>query len=155
MANVRFWQPRDLPELRWFAALNTWQILPADDRRIASIGAVATSAEENLLRVLDSPGGTAIVAEADGRLVGYILVAMQPDQRTRQWVGYLADIYIEPAFRKTGIASKFHELAEAHLARQGVRQATLWTHAHNPLGQRSAERRGYQIHGLMMSRVLA
>lgn len=154
LAHVRFWQPQDLPDLRWFAALNAWQILPDDDRRIASIGAVATSAEENLLRVLSSPGGTAVVAEADGRPVGYMLVAVQPDQRTRQWTGYMADIYIDPKYRGAGIGAKFHEAAERYLANLGVRQATLWTHAHNPLGQRSAARRGYQLHGTMMSRLL-
>lgn len=154
MAEVRFWRPEDMPYLRWFAALNAWHILPPDDLRHASVGTVAQHAEGNLFGVLQSPGGTALVAVADGRPVGYMLIAVRSDEKTNERAGYIADIYIEPAYRKHGIAGHFHEIGEKYLADMGIRRATLWTHAHNPLGQKSAERRGYKLWGMMMSKEL-
>lgn len=154
MAEVRFWQPEDMPYLRWFAAVNAWQILPPDDRETAMIGNVAASAEANLLAVLSSPGGTALVAEEGGRPVGYLLIAVRTDDKTGEAAGYMADIYIEPEYRKHGIAGRFHEASEQYLGQLGIRKATLWTHAHNPLGQKSAERRGYRLWGMMMSKPL-
>lgn len=155
MAEVRFWQPEDLPFLRWFATVNAWQILPPDDRAIASIGNVAMAAESNLMSVLQSPGGTALVAVADGKPVGYLLIAIRTDDRTGEQTGYLADIYIEPEYRKLGLGGRFHELGEGYLTKLGIRKATLWTHAHNPLGQRSARKRGYELWGMMMSKPLS
>jgi GNAT superfamily N-acetyltransferase len=154
MAEIRFWQPADLPHLRWFAAVNAWQILPPDDQALASIAAVAASAEANLHGVLGTPGGTALVAVADGRPVGYLLIAVRTDEKTGEPHGYMADIYIEPQFRKHGLAVRLHDEGEWYLAQLGIRKATLWTHAHNPLGQKSAERRGYRLSGVMMAKKL-
>jgi GNAT superfamily N-acetyltransferase len=154
MAEVRFWRQEDLPYLRWFAAVNAWQILPPDDRALASIGHVAMAAETNLFEVLRSPGGTALVAEADGRPVGYLLIGINVDPKTGQRSGYMADIYIDPAYRSQGIASRFHQMSEQYLTDMGIRKATLWTHAHNPLGQKSAERQGYRLWGMVMAKIL-
>jgi GNAT superfamily N-acetyltransferase len=151
---VRFWREQDLPAMRYFAVINAWLILPPDDRQVASIGMVAQLAESNLMRVLQSPGGTAILAVEGERPVGYLLVAIQPDEKTGEYQGYMADIYIEPEYRKLGIAGRLHEMGEGHLQRLGIRRATNWTHAHNPLGQRSAERRGYRPWGMMMVKSL-
>lgn len=154
MAEVRFWRPDDLPHLSYFAAMNTWKILTPDDQAVASIGYVASSAEENLHAVLSSPGGTALVAEENGRPVGYLLIGIRPAERTGEPSGYMADVYIEPEYRNQGIAGQFHKLGEEYLQRLGVRKATLWTHAHNPLGRQSAERQGYRTYGAMYAKKL-
>lgn len=155
MAEIRFWRPEDLPELRLFAVVNAWQILPPDDRAVASIAAVAEAAEGNLMRVLGSPGSTAVVAVEDGRPVGYLLIGVHPDDKTGEPVGYMADIYVEPQYRKGGLGARFHDAGEAYLRQIGVRRASLWTHAHNQLGQRSAIKQGYRMRGVMLSRTIS
>lgn len=154
MAEIRIWHSADLPHLRFLAAANAWKTLPPDDQALASVTDVAGSAESNLEAVLSSPGGTALVAEDGGRLVGYLLIGIRPGDRTGEPTGYLADIYIDPAYRGQGIAGRFHEVAESYLARVGIRKATVWTHSHNGLGQKSAQRQGYRSYGAMMSKVL-
>ncbi len=154
MAQVRFWRQEDLPHLQLFSVINTWEILPPDDQERASIADVARSAETNLHAVLSSPGGAAFVAEDGGRPVGYMLLGIRPAERTGEPAGYLADVYIEPAYRKQGIAGQFHRLSEEYLSQLGIRKASLWIHAHNPPAQKSAERQGYRVRGTMMSKTL-
>lgn len=154
MAQVRFWREDDLPHLGYFAAINTWRILPADDQAVSSMATIAASAEQNVHAVLSSPGGTALVAEENGQPVGYMLIGIRPAERTGEPSGYMADVYIEPEYRSQGIAGQFHKLGEAYLTSLGIRRATLWTHAHNPLGQKSAERQGYRTYGAMYAKKL-
>jgi ribosomal protein S18 acetylase RimI-like enzyme len=143
-----------MPILRLFAVINAWQILPPDDRQLASIAEVARTAEQNLLGVLNAPGGTALVAVENGKLLGYLSIAIRPDERTGEPTGYMADIYIDPGGRGKGIATEFHRVGEKYLADMGIRKASLWTHAHNPLGQKSAQRQGYQIQGVVLAKTL-
>lgn len=154
MPRVRFWQPSDLPYLLSMAALTTWEITPEDDRPHTSFAVVARSAHQNMVGVLESPYGTAIVAEEGGRPVGYLLIGIQPNGRSREPVGYMADIYVEPAFRRSGLSKQFHVVGEEYLRRIGIRKATNWTHAHNPLGQGASNRQGFKLWGLMLSKDL-
>ncbi|HYF94660.1 MAG TPA: GNAT family N-acetyltransferase [Symbiobacteriaceae bacterium] len=154
MLNVRFWQQSDLPELMRMAGITAWNITPPDDKPHTSFEHVAASARENLMRVLSAPYGNAVVAVSGGRPVGYFLVAVQQDEKTGLPYGYAADIYVEPEFRRSGASKLMHGLAEAYLRRLGVRVLTNWTHAHNPLGQKSSEKHGFRIHMLMMSKDL-
>jgi GNAT superfamily N-acetyltransferase len=154
MPRVRFWQPSDLPYLLSMAALTTWNITPEDDRPHTSFEVVARSAHQNMVGVLQSPYGTAIVAEEGGRPVGYLLIGIQLNGRSREPVGYMADIYVEPAFRRSGLSKHFLAIGEEYLRRIGIRKATNWTHAHNPLGQASSNHQGFKLWGLMLAKDL-
>ncbi len=150
MARIRFWQPSDLPYLQRMAAITAWNITPADDKARSRFETVAASAVQNLHGVLSSPGGTAVVAEEGGRPVGYLLIGIQRNDQTGEPHGYLADIYVEPAHRKKGISKGLHLVGEEYLRRLGMRKATNWTHAHNPLGQAASSHHGYELWGMMM-----
>lgn len=154
MAEIRFWQEQDLPFLRWFAAAGAWEHLPPRDKEHASIATVVEAAESNLLHTLDSEEGTAVVAVEAGQPAGYLLISVLTDEQTGQRKGYMADIYIEPAFRSQGIAGQLHQASEQYLTGLGIRMATLWIHADNTLGQKSAKRRGYTLWGMVLSKPL-
>jgi GNAT superfamily N-acetyltransferase len=148
--HVRFWQQSDLPYLSQMAAATTWNITPPDDKLHTTYERVAANAQRNLYAVLSSPHGTAVVAEDGGRPVGYLLIGIQLNDKTGEPHGYLADIYVEPAYRRQGISKALHLMGEEHLRRLGIRRVTNWTHAHNPLGQGATSHHGLNIWGLMM-----
>lgn|GEM_PF-1444500 len=154
MLSVRFWQQTDLPELMRMAAITAWNITPPDDKPHTRFETVATNAQQSLLRVLNAPFGNAVVALDGSRPVGYFLVAVQHHDKTGEPYGYAADIYVEPAYRKSGASKQMHALAEEYLRQLGLRTLTNWTHAHNPLGQKASEKHGFRIHMLMMSKDL-
>lgn len=150
MPFLRLWRPSDLPDLLQMAITNAWETLPEDDKRRAQYAAVARNAYMNLLGGLQSPFGTAVVADEGGRPIGYLLVGLQPNGLTGQPAGYLADIYVQPAFRRHGLGLKLHQAAEAYLRQLGVSTATNWTHAHNKEGQAASKRHGLPVWGMMM-----
>lgn len=152
VATIRFWHPRDLPHLLQMAAETAWQITPPADRARSSPELIRQAAHHNLAGCLSSPGGTAVVAEEQGRPVGFLVITLQPSERTNEMQGYFADIYVEPAHRRSGVAKGMQDLADAYLQRLGVKSATNWVHAHNERAQQAAERFGLTPWGVMMSK---
>lgn len=150
MPQFRFWQQSDLPWLMQMAGVTAWNITPEDDKARTTPQAVAESAQANLMGVVQSPFGTAVVAEESGRPVGYLLIGIQHNDKTGEPHGYMADIYVDPAYRRAGVSKGLHQLGEEYLRRLGIRHATNWTHAHNPLGQRASAHHGYNLWGMMM-----
>ena len=62
-----------------------------------------------LTQRLDDPYTRAFVAENQGRLVGFVLgmiVDLVPDVFAQEPCGFLADIYVDPAYRRRGIGRK-------------------------------------------------
>jgi ribosomal protein S18 acetylase RimI-like enzyme len=154
LVQVRFWQESDLPYLQHMAAVTAWQITPPDDKPHTTYQTVAGNAVRNLHAVLQSPHGACVVAEEGGRPVGYLLIGLQTNDKTGQPHGYLADIYVEPQYRRSGLAKQLHDIGEGYLRQIGITRATNWTHAHNPLGQKASEHFGLKLWGMMMSKDL-
>lgn len=62
---------------------------------------------------VDDPNGQAFVAVEDGRVIGYVLGAvidLVPEMFIAETCGFLADIYVEEAYRSRGIG---HGLVQA------------------------------------------
>lgn len=62
---------------------------------------------------VDDPNGRAYVAIADGQIIGYVLGAvidLVPEMFVQEMCGFLADIYVEEAYRSQGIG---HGLVQA------------------------------------------
>lgn len=154
MVRVRLWQPPDLPYLQRMAVLMTWQITPADDKAATTPEVIAQNALQNVDRVLSTPGGTAVVAEEGGRPVGFLLIGIQPHERTGEPQGYMADIFVEPEYRGKGIPRELHRLGEAYMRQLGLRQALFWIHAGNRQGQRAAFDNGAKMRGLVVAKML-
>src|SRR2546428_2358173 len=154
MATIRFWQPADLPYLLHMAGETAWQITPPGDRARSHPDLIRQAAHQNLAGCLSSPGGTAVVAEENGRPVGYLVVTLQPDDRTGDAHGYLADIHVEPEFRRSRLAKELHQVGEEYLQQLGIRTVTNWVHAGNEKGQKAGEYFGLRPWAVMMAKTI-
>jgi len=154
MIEVRHWVQSDLPHLQRMAVILTLGITPAEDLRASDPTTIAIAAVTNLHSVLASPGGTAIVGTVRGLPIGFLLIGIQTDDRTGQPKGYLADIYVEPAHRGTGLSGRLQEAGEQYLRWIGVRRASVWVHAHNPKGRKAAANFGMQPRSVVLSKRL-
>lgn len=154
MVQVRYWQPADLPDLERMMVQLALGIAPPEDRAAVGDETLARAAVRGLHTLLRSPGGTAAVAVEGGRPVGFLLACLQQDDRTGEWLGYLADVFVEPEFRGKGVGRTLEQLASSHLRQLGLQKAQVWTHAHNPLGQAAARSYGLQIRGIVLSKEL-
>lgn len=154
MATVRFWQPTDLPYLLPMAAEASWQYTPPAERERSTPEFIGQAAHYNLLGCLSSPGGTAVVVEENGRPFGYMVVTLSPNERTGEMQGYLADIYVEPAYRRSGIAKELVRWGEAYLQHLGIRSETNWVHAGNEKSMKAAETLGLKPWAVMMAKTI-
>lgn len=88
----------------WAALVAYHQALDADLPGAAPNGAARYA--KRLVQKLDDPATCALVAEEEGRVVGYIMgmiVDLMPDMFAQEAGGFLADIYVDPAYRRNGI----------------------------------------------------
>lgn len=154
MARVRLWQSPDLPYLQRMAILMTWHVTPADDKAATTPEVIAHNALLNLDRVLGTPGGTAVVAEEGGRPVGFLLIGIQPHERTGEPQGYMADIFVEPEHRGQGIPRELQTMGEAYMRQLGLRRSLYWIHTDNRQGQRAAFDHGAKVRGLVITKTL-
>jgi ribosomal protein S18 acetylase RimI-like enzyme len=84
---------------------------------------------------LSDPEVEVYVAEVDGAAAGAVSVGS----------GYLATLYVLPAYQGHGVGSALHDLALERLRVQGAREARLWTLRENDSGRRFYERRGWTL----------
>jgi GNAT superfamily N-acetyltransferase len=89
------------------------------------------------------PGWTTVVAERDGRVVGFACVGPSRDERG---VGELYAIYVEPDDWSTGAGRELIVEAEEAL-RDGFEEATLWVLEDNPRARRFYELAGWALDG--------
>jgi ribosomal protein S18 acetylase RimI-like enzyme len=98
----------------------------------ARLPTAARGAAENyaarLLERRDDPYTRTFVAEVDGQVVGYILGAiidLHADLFEYADSGFIADVFVDPAYRRRGIARQLFETMSAWFAEQGV-QLVEW-----------------------------
>ena len=105
-------------------------------------GATPGAAEryaERLLERRDDAFTHTFVAEVDGAVIGYVLGAvidLHPDLFDHVDSGFIADIYVDPAHRRRGIARGLVEAINAWFAEQGVQHAEWQVAAANTDGIR-------------------
>jgi ribosomal protein S18 acetylase RimI-like enzyme len=66
------------------------------------------------------------VAEADGRMLGWISVGDSRDPDAGETTAELWAIYVDPACWRRGVGRALWQQAEAHLVAAGFRSVTLW-----------------------------
>jgi GNAT superfamily N-acetyltransferase len=86
-------------------------------------------------------GVVAWVAEAEGRIVGFVSVG---DSRTETEAGELYAIYVLPEAWGTGAARELMAAAKDWFAQEGYATAMLWVLADNPRAHRFYEREGWR-----------
>jgi GNAT superfamily N-acetyltransferase len=104
---------------------------------------------EQLQEVLGSGTGNAVIAEENGRPVGFALGAVAPDTTTGEQNGLLLSLWVDAAHRRRGVARGLLGVAEALFGCCRVRKAKLWT----PLQQQAVvnlgQRCGYICEGVI------
>jgi [ribosomal protein S18]-alanine N-acetyltransferase len=78
-----------------------------------------------------------IVAEADGRVAGFILL------HYRRAVGHVITIDLEPAIRRRGVGTRLMELGEQQFRERGIRRMVLEVAVDNDAAIAFYEGRGY------------
>ena len=92
---------------------------------------------------LTAPGATLLVAEADGRLAGYVLVLYPPRSKRAR----LYSIAVAPHIAKRGVGPLLLAAGEAAARRHGRRAMRLEVHEHNSRAISRYEKSGYRQFG--------
>jgi ribosomal protein S18 acetylase RimI-like enzyme len=125
---IRLMKPTDAP-----AILGLWSSLVAHHRQITTdLPAAAPNGAarytKRLIQRLDDPFTRILVAEEDGRVVGFALgtiLDLLPDIFDIEPGGYLADIFVDPAWRKRGVGRALVEAMLQWFHEQQVRYIEL------------------------------
>lgn len=119
----------------WLALVAFHQALNEDLPGAAQGGEVRYS--RRILERLDDPFMRALIAEVDGQPVGFVLgmiVDLMPDIFAQEPTGFLADIYVEPEFRRQGIGRTLVKALRDWFRREEVKYFDWHVAAHNPEG---------------------
>lgn len=79
-----------------------------------------------------------LVAEEDGRVVGYVLgviVDLVPEMFAQEDGGFLADIYVDEAYRGGGVGRALVEALSEWFQERGVRYFEWYVASHNEAGR--------------------
>lgn len=101
---------------------------------------------ERIRRMLAQSNQTILVAEAEGRLIGYI-AGMGGDYR-RNWKTVHIVIGILQAYSGQGIGKRFFQALEAWAVEQGMHRLELEVMTHNQRGIALYQRMGFQVEGV-------
>lgn len=90
-----------------------------------------------LIDRLDDPMTRVLIAELDGRVVGYVLgviVDLAPEMFAQEASGFLADIYVEQDVRGQGVGRALVDDLSAWFRSHGLRYFEWHVAAHNDAG---------------------
>ena len=122
-----------------------WEQISPVLRPGASREATATQIQRMLRMALSAPGTAALVARSGGAPVGYIVVAVTPDELTGASVGLFLDIFVEPAWRGKGVSSRLTAAGEEHCRALGLTAVRRFISAHNAASLRHARGDGCEL----------
>jgi len=155
---VRRMEEADRPALRHLVrALNLYEDSITGDRATGEADAVA-ALDEVLARVAET-GGIALVAVQADSVIGHLFLTLdtappyvRADLRRRAWV---ADAFVQEAWRSRGAFRAMLARAEAHAREAGCRRMMIGVLTGNDLAERVYRRAGFAPHALEMMRDIA
>jgi GNAT superfamily N-acetyltransferase len=142
------------------AIARLWQALTdyhvqLDPRLPTAAPGAAENYAARLLERRDDPYTQTFVAEVGGQVVAYILgaiIEMQPDLFEYADSGFIADVFVDPAYRRRGIARQLVETLTAWFAERGVFLVEWQVAAKNPDAVRFWESVGGQALTIRMQK---
>jgi len=147
----------DLPSLGRLGALLVQQHHDFDPRRFL---AASTRTPDHYAAFLGSqledPDALVLVAEHEGRVVGYTFAAMEGyDYKSlRGPAGLLHDVLVDPGHRGRGVGRRLLDETVSMLRARGARQIVLSTAERNEAAQRLFARLGFRPTMIEMTREL-
>lgn len=125
----------------------------ASDRPASS--AVVELALERLVDSVESHSHAALVAEAEGRPVGFVLmIDDMPDEITSMPQGFIAYMAVEPALQGRGIGKKLLEAAEREARRHGLPYICLMVTEENAAARALYAGAGYRTERRLLCKAL-
>jgi len=103
---------------------------------------------------LDVDDAVVFVAERGGRAIAYVYAGIEPFswKELRDTAGFVHDIVVDQAERRSGVAGALMEAAIGWVREQGVASVMLWTAAPNEGAQRLFEGLGFRRTMIEMTR---
>ncbi len=144
---IRPADPRDVPALgRMGAALMRTHYAFDPDRFLAADEGAEAGYGEFLRSQLLNADNLVLVAEAGGRVVGYVYAGIEPLswKELRGQAGFVHDLLVEDDARNAGAGRQLLEAAIAWLGQRGMPRVVLWTAARNDGAQRLFATRGFR-----------
>lgn len=143
MIHVREHRLCEVERIARHAADNAWDGLSELERRLVDREAVGDRVRSLVEQILAVPTGTALVAEIDGRPAGHMLMAVLPSDVTGLPEGRCFDVYVEPEFRRRGVAQALNRAAAEHARRHGAVRLVMSISTSNLPSQGSARKSGF------------
>jgi L-amino acid N-acyltransferase YncA len=103
--------------------------------------------EASWREALASDAAGAVVAEAEGRIVGFASFGPSRDEDAAEGVGEVPAIYVDPEVLGAGVGRTLLAEATARLREAGFRRATLWVLEANARARRFYEKAGWAWDG--------
>lgn len=138
-ALIRPVEPRDEAAIARLWTMLTEQHIALDPRLPGATDGAAARYARRLVERRSDPATMALVAEVEGEVVGYVLGAvidLHPDLFQHVDAGFVADIFVDPAYRRRGLGRELIATLNEWFRRQGVRQVEWQVAARNPEGIR-------------------
>jgi GNAT superfamily N-acetyltransferase len=152
---IRSYEPKDREQLRKLV-LDLHETLRPLDGDLAPGETIIDAYFEHLLALQFRTYGAVFVAEHDGWLVGYVCLfgrvdPEDPDEIDRPH-SYIADLYVRPDLRRTGVGARLLDKAEEFARGLGVGRIDLQVVAANREAHRFYRRHGYTDRVIVMSK---
>jgi GNAT superfamily N-acetyltransferase len=107
------------------------------------------------LAALDGhPDIQALVAEQDGRVIGFVGLMVFPAFHRDGLHGYITALVVDASARGSGAGGALLQAAEAWFAERGVKRVNLTTALHREAAHSFYEKRGYTFTGKRYSKIL-
>jgi GNAT superfamily N-acetyltransferase len=128
-----------------------------DPQRFLAAGPHAETGYASFLASqLENQDAVVLVAEVDGRVVGYVFAGLEPMswKELRGPAGFIHDVLVEDSGRGAGAGTALVDAAIAWLHARGAPRVMLWTADRNAAAQRLFERLGFRRTMIEMTREL-
>jgi ribosomal protein S18 acetylase RimI-like enzyme len=135
-------QSGDVDEVVGMWRVMAEQHVAYDAERWAWADDIAEQQAQHLSAALDDPDRVVLVAEGDGRLVGYVSAAVAdaaPIWKTRRRA-QVFDLFVQPDCRRRGIGARLMRAALDELTRRGAEDVLLRVAAENAAAVRLYEK---------------
>jgi GNAT superfamily N-acetyltransferase len=146
--SIREAKAADAPEIAR-VHITTWQVAYRGQLSDAFLDGLSAQSERRrafwerwISSVAPSRGQTALVAEVEGRVVGFVTFGPAEDEPRDPLIGEIYAIYLEPRQWNRGYGRALFGAAVDGLRDRGYREATLWV-----LDTNARTRRFYEIAG--------
>lgn len=135
MISYREWTEQDMAELQRLVSALHESMRPYDEN-YPPASAIIDNYFRYLVSEVAETSGTFVLAEDEGRLIGFACVfglmpPYTPDEDPRYFT-FVSDLFVEPAYRGQHIGKALLARAEAYAKALGAPRIELAVHADNP-----------------------